>query len=433
MSIVGGIWESRVHPREDAPKWWRELFGAPETATGIEVDEETAMQYMAVFACVRVLAEDVASLPLFVYRRLQPRGKQHATDHFLYRLLHDQPNPEITSLQWRETMQVHLALWGNAYSEIEVNRNGRPLYLWPLTPKRVRVERPRPGQPVVYKVRLPKGGGERTLPAERVFHIAGMSMNGLIGLSPIAMAREAVGLGMATEEFGARFFGNNARPGAVLEHPGSLSTDAHDRLKASWDERHRGLEMAHRVDILEEGMKLHEVGIPPEDAQFLETRKFQVVEIARLYRMQPHKIGSMDAATFTNIEHQNIEHVVDTVRPWLVRWEQAIQQQLMPERDQANFFAEFLVDGLLRGDTQSRFQAFATARQWGWMSADDIRELENMNPLPEGRGASYLVPLNMMPAPAASGTNRSRSPWRPVARRGSRVRRVESGSVSRPS
>jgi hypothetical protein len=241
-----------------------------------------------------------------------------------------------------------------------------------------------------------------------VWHLRGLSSDGLVGLSPIQLMRQAIGLGMATEEFGARFFGNDARPGGVLQHPGVLGNEAFERLQSSWETRHGGLSNSHRVAILEEGMQYSQIGIPPEDAQFLETRKFQVTEIARAFRVPPHMLADLERATFSNIEHQSIEFVVHSIRPWLVRWEQSIQQQLMLDRDRQKYFAEFVVDGLLRGDTVSRYQAYATGRQNGWLSANDIRTLENMNPV-DG-GDIYLVPLNMVPADMAGETMNQDAP-----------------------
>jgi HK97 family phage portal protein len=246
---------------------------------------------------------------------------------------------------------------------------------------------------VVYRYTLAREGINLTLAPWQVLHIPGLGFDGLLGYSPIAMAREAVGLAMATEEFGARFYNQNAQPGIVLKHPNRLSNEARDNLRKSWEDSHRGLDKAHKAAILEEGMSLEKIGIPPDDAQFLETRKFQRSEIASFFHIPPHMIGDLDKATFSNIEQQSLEFVVYTMRPWLVRWEQAINQKLIL---QENYFSEFLVDGLLRGDIAARYSAYAVGRQWGWLSANDVRELENMNPI-DG-GDTYLTPLNMLPA-----------------------------------
>lgn len=367
--------------------------------TGLFVNEQTAMRNTAVFACVRIVAETVASLPLNVYQRIQPRGKERASNHRLYDILHDQPNPEMTSFSFWEALIGHLMTWGNAYAEIEFDMGtGQVKALWPLRPDKMKVERQN-GQ-LIYVYKLPNGQ-HRILESFRVLHIPGFGFDGLMGYSPIAMAREAVGLAMATEKFGAKFFGNGAKPGGVLQTTNILKDDAYERLKKNWSDTQKGLDNSHRVAILEQGMSYQQIGIPPEDAQFLETRKFQITEIARIYRMQLHKLQEMDSATFSNIEMQSIEHVVDTIRPYTVRIEKAIKMKLFGPEEKKVFFAEFLLDGLLRGDTASRFSSYAIGRQWGWLSANDIRELENQNPIGD-EGDMYLVPMNMIPADQAA-------------------------------
>lgn len=359
------------------------------------VSPDTAIQMATVWACVRVLAESVASLPLIVYER-QERGKRRATEHPLYEVLHNRANPLMTAFEFREVMQASLVLWGNAYAQIIYNERGRILELWPLRPDRVLEIKTIDGTRLYHYMR-DNGDMEWLLD---VWHLRGLGSDGLVGYSPIALMRRAIGLAISAEEYGTRFLENDARPGVVLEHPGKLKEQALKNLKDSWEERHQGPSKAGRPAVLEEGMKLHEVGIPPADAQFLETRKFQVSEIARIFRIPPHMIGDLDKATFSNIEHQSLEFVVHTLRPWLVRWEQSITNNLMIERDRERFFAEFLVDGLLRGDTINRYQAYALGRQNGWLSANDIRQLENMDPV-DG-GDIYLIPLNMVPVEARS-------------------------------
>lgn len=384
---------------------WVELGLTSRVASGISVTENSALTSSAVFGCVRVLAETVASLPLIVYQRVG-EGKERAPDHYLYNLLHDRPNEFMTSFEFRETLMGHLTLWGNAYTEIEYDARGRTRQLWPLRPDRMlRVEMTADGRRA-YQYMLPSGETV-WLSDNNVWHLRGFGGDGLNGYSVIRLMRESIGLGLAAESFGARFFGNDARPGGILEHPGVLGEEAHKRLRESWESRHGGLSGSHRVAILEEGLQYKQIGIPPEDAQFLETRRFQVIEIARAFRVPPHMLGDLERATFSNIEHQSIDFVVHTIRPWLVRWEQSIQQRLMLAEERERFYAEFLVDGLLRGDTQTRYQAYAVGRQNGWLSANDIRELENMNPV-EG-GDVYLVPLNMVPAGEA-GIAASRAP-----------------------
>ncbi len=375
------------------------LLDGNQGAAGVTVTEKTALHSTAVFACVRILAETIASLPLPVYRRLEPRGKKRASEHPLYRILHDQPNPYMTSFVFRETLMGHLVTWGNAYAEIDWDLpRGKVKGLWPLRPDRMK-EIKYDNNGLVYVYALPDGS-DKVLKGYRVLHIPGMGFDGYMGYSPIRMAQDAVGLALATERYGGKFFQNGAKPGGVLEHPGKLK-DGGEQLRKQWNEMHQGLQNQHRIAILEEGMKYTQIGIPPGDAQFLETRKFQVQEIARIYRIPPHMLADLERATFSNIEHQSIDFVVHTIRPWLVRWEQAIKHKLLVEGDRDNYFAEFLVDGLLRGDTESRYKAYSTARQWGWMSANDILELENQNPIGE-QGDIYLVPMNMIPAEQAA-------------------------------
>ncbi len=380
--------------------------GGGQAASGVTVNENTALQSTAVFACVRILAETIASLPLPVYRRLQGGGKERAADHYLYPLLHDQPNPEMTSFEFRETLMGHLALWGNAYAEIERDGAGRVRALWPLRPDRMQIRRDAHG--LRYEYTLPDGL-IAVLRQRNIMHIRGLSGNAIVGYYPIRLAREAIGLALATEEFGARFFGSGSRPGGVLEHPGKLSDEAAKRLRQSWEDVHSGLSGAHRVAILEEGIKWHQIGIPPEDAQFIDTRKFQIAEIARIFRVPLHLLDEHDkAATYASVEQFALQFVIHTIRPWLVRWEQAFKRDLFLPQERDRYFAEFLVEGLLRGDIESRYRAYATARQWGWMSANDILELENRNPIPNGN--VYLIPLNMAPA-ETGGEGRMQYAW----------------------
>jgi HK97 family phage portal protein len=362
------------------------------------VTQSSSLTNATVYACVRILAETVASLPLIVYRRLE-RGKERAEDYYLYEILHDRPNPLMTSFELRETLQGHLALWGNSYCEIDYDSAGRVTALWPLRPDKV-LNINKAGETVSYEYQLPDGK-TTWLSGSRVWHIRGLSGDGLRGMSPIELMRNSIGLSMAAEKYGSKFFGNNARPSGVLQHPGVLGDEAAKQLRESWNEMHMGLDNAQRVAILEEGMTYNQIGIPPEDAQFLETRKFQMGEIARAYRIPPHMIGDLDRATFNNIEHQGIEFVTHTIRPWLVRWEQSISRDLMTETERKKYFAEFLVDALLRGDTMSRYQAYAIGFQNGWLSQNDIRERENMNPI-EG-GDDYYVPLNLASSTEVGG------------------------------
>lgn len=368
----------------------RSIYGF-DTAAGVHVSPDSALTNTAVWACVKVLSESVASLPLMVYEDTGT-GRRRASETSLYRLLHDAPNPEMTSIEMRETMTAWLATWGNAYCEIELDGAGQARALWPLRPDRVEIRRV--DGDLTYFVTF--GDETAALPRWRVWHVRGLATDGIYGISPIRQARQAIGLAMATEEYGARFFGNGARPGMILEHPGKLSDESYRRLKESWEARHQGLENSNRVAILEEGMKVETVGVPPNEAQFLETRKLQLDEICRIFRVPPHMIMNLERATFSNIEHQGMSFVRDTLMPWLIRFEQSISRDLMTESQRGRYYARHLVDALLRGDTQSRYAAYAVGRQWGWLSVNDIRRLEDMDPVTNGD--VYLTPLNMVEA-----------------------------------
>ena len=370
------------------------LFG--RTTSGKPVNERTAMQTTAVYACVRTLAEAVASLPLHVYEYQDDGGKKLVHDHPLYYLLHDEPNPEMTSFVFRETLMSHLLIWGNAYAQIIRDGAGRVLGLYPLLPDKMDVQRDDRGN--IYYVYsrnsdenpMFKEYGDIRLKAEDVLHIPGLGFDGLIGYSPIAMAKNAVGMTLACEEYGASFFANGANPGGVLEHPGVLKDPS--KVRESWNSVYRGVSNAHKIAVLEEGMKYQQIGIPPEEAQFLETRKFQINEIARLYRIPPHMVGDLDKSSFSNIEQQSLEFVKYTLDPWVIRWEQSLQRSLLLPGEKGKYFIKLNVDGLLRGDYQSRMNGYAVGRQNGWFSANDIREMENMNPIPDEEGGNlYLI------------------------------------------
>lgn len=396
MGIVSRVLDRRS--LENPSQTLTDVLALPKVKSGARVNERTALQMSAVLACVRVIAEDLASLPLPVYRRLTPRGRERALDHPLYEVLHDQPNPEMDSYTFRETLQAHVETWGMAYALKEFNGAGRIVELWPLRPDRTKAARLRNADGsegrLVFQSEVK--GRAVVLLAEEVFRVHGLGFDGITGYSPVGLAREAIGIGVAAEEFTARFYSNNGMPGGVLEHPKTLSDEAFKRLRKEWIELHEGPENAWKMAILEEGMKLHNLEVPQKDAQFLETRKFQVTDIARMWRVPPHMIGDHEkGATFASVEQQSLDYVVHTLRSRLVRWEQAIRMQLFSPAERKTHFAEFLVDGLLRGDFKSRQEGYAIGRQWGWLSANDIRELENQNPIEAEHGDAYLVPLNM--------------------------------------
>ena len=398
MSRFSGLFRSRDKPTNRVGSSFSFLFGG--TTAGKSVNERTAMQTTAVYACVRILGEAVAGLPLHVYQYRSDGGKERITNHPLYYLLHDEPNPEMTSFVFRETLMSHLLLWGNAYAQIIRDGRGRVLALYPLLPSKMDVSRAKNGE-LIYtyyrdsgESKLNPDYGRITLRRDEVLHIPGLGFDGLVGYSPIAMAKNAIGMALATEEYGATFFANGANPGGVLEHPGVIKDP--QKVKDSWNAAYQGNGKQHRVAVLEEGMKYQSIGIPPEQAQFLETRKFQINEIARIFRVPPHMLADLDKSSFSNIEQQSLEFVKYTLDPWVVRWEQSLQQSLILPSEKSSIFVKFNLDGLLRGDYQSRMAGYATGRQNGWFSANDIRELENMNRIPEDEGGDlYLVNGNM--------------------------------------
>lgn len=370
----------------------RAYLRGTDSAAGMPVTEETAMRIAAVNACVRVIAETVASLPLNVYQRTDERSRIRAIRHPLYRLLHDRPNSWQTSFEFRELLQNHLCLRGRAYA-YKLRVGGEISELIPFNPDLVTVEQT-PDYRLVYTVsRSDTGRGPLVLKQEEVLHLRGLSSDGVDGRNVIADARETLGTALAMQAYAGRFFRNDATPSVVLSHPGKLSKEAATRLEESWNASHSGPVNARRTAVIEEGMKVEKLSVAPEDAQFLESRKYSRAEIAGLFRVPPHMIGDLERATFSNIEHQAIDFVTHCIRPWLVRWEQALHRDLFVAP--ILYFPEFNVDALLRGDTLSRYNAYAVGRQWGWLSANDIRDRENMNPI-EG-GDTYLTPGNMSP------------------------------------
>lgn len=370
------------------------------TSAGKVVNEHNAMQLTTVYACVRIIAEAIAGLPLHLYRYTDS-GKEKAVDHPYYYLLHDEPNPEMSSFTFRETLMTHLLLYGNAYAQKIFDNRGRIAALYPLIPSQMAVLRDTAGRIVYQYTYTPndaKPGTSKTvnLSREEVLHIPGLGFNGLVGFSPIAMARNALGLAMATEEYGSKFFANGAQPSGVLEHPGTIKDP--ERLRKNWQETFGGSENSNKTAVLEEGLKYHPISIPPDQAQFLESRKFQVTEICRIFRMPPHMVGDLEKSSFNNIEQQSLEFVKYTLDSWVCRWEQGLQRGMLLANEKKQLFWKFNVDGLLRGDYVSRMNGYAVGRQNGWLNANDIRALEDMDMIPDELGGNlYLVNGNMLP------------------------------------
>ena len=398
MGLFTSIFRSRDRPKNLSTGT---SFFMGSSSSGKVVTERSAMQMTAVYACVRILSEAIAGLPLHLYKYTTSGGKEKSLDHPLYRLLHDEPNPEMTSFVFRETLMTHLLLWGNAYAQIIRNGKGEVIALYPLMPNRMRVDRDDKGQLYYtytrsYDEPIKDKSTSVILRPYEVLHIPGLGFDGLVGYSPIAMAKNAIGLAIATEEYGAKFFANGAAPSGVLEHPSTLKNP--EKLREAWQSQFGGSSNSNRIAVLEEGLKYTPISISPEQAQFLETRKFQINEIARIFRVPPHMVGDLEKSSFSNIEQQSLEFVKYTLDPWVVRWEQNLQRILLNEDEKKNYFFKFNVDGLLRGDYASRMSGYATARQNGWMSANDIRELENLDRIPEELGGDlYLINGNMLP------------------------------------
>ena len=400
MGIFSGLFKSRDKP-ENRTAGSTYTFYMGGTTSGKTVTERSALQMTAVYSCVRILSEAVAGLPLHLYRYKEDGGKEKALDHPLYRLLHDEPNPEMSSFVFRETLMTHLLLWGNAYAQVIRNGKGEVIALYPLMPNKMSVDRDENGR--LYYTYY-RGSDEAMksrdfaviLQPSDVLHIPGLGFDGLVGYSPIAMAKNAIGMAIACEEYGAKFFANGAAPGGVLEHPGTIKDP--QRVRESWQSTFGGSGNANKIAVLEEGMKYTPIGISPEQAQFLETRKFQINEIARIFRIPPHMVGDLEKSSFSNIEQQSLEFVKYTLDPWVTRWEQSIQRALLSQGEKAVYFAKFNLEGLLRGDYQSRMNGYAIGRQNGWMSANDIRELENLDRIPAEEGGDlYLINGNMLP------------------------------------
>ena len=385
-----------ISPR-DAPKIENSVRDSGQTFvfgradSGEKVDEKSAMQIATVYACVRLLAESVAVLPLHLYHYSDGEGssKEKARDHPLYRLLYRQPNPEMTSFSFWETMTTHLLLWGNAYAQIIRDGKNNVLSLYPLLPDHVEVDRDENGRIYyIYHAYTDEVPGETNkdiyFRSDEVFHVPGLGFNGLVGFSPIAMMKNSLGTTLAVEKYGSSFFKNGAQPSGVLEHPGVLKNP--EKIRENWSDVYGGAGNAHKVAVLEEGMQYKAISLPPEDSQFLSTRQFGVTEICRIFRVPPHMVQSLEHATFSNIEHQSIDYVVHTLTPWLVRFEQAIIKDLLLPDEQDEYFPKFKVDGLLRGDYQSRMQGYATGISNGFLSPNDIHRLENMDLIPADKG-----------------------------------------------
>jgi HK97 family phage portal protein len=384
---------SLIQPRAGTPAPTDDFWYAIDPASGYMysiggLNSETAMRNSAVYDCVKLLSEDLAKLPLIIYRRLPNGGKERAPDNPLFGVLKTSPNSWQTSFEFRQLMQAHLELRGNAFARIIAGRRGAVDQLEPIDPHEVAVSRNSNGT-LIYEIRHTDKPPEK-LTGDEIFHLRGFSLNGLTGISTIGLQYEAINIGLAAQRFQTSLMKNGVRLSGVFTHPGRLSDKSLDNLKDSIRKKYQGSSKAGGFMILEEGMKWTEMSMTMQDAQFLELRKLNRAEIAAIFRVPPHKIGDLDRATFSNIEHQSLEYVTDALMARLVRWEQAITRDLIIAKDL--YFAEFLVDSLLRGDLKSRYDAYSVGINCGILNPDEARAFENMNPRPGGD--RFWQPLN---------------------------------------
>lgn len=392
--------QQRFHPSQTPPEWFRQyaLSMGWDTNSGINVNPDTAMRVTAALACIRIIADTEASLPFFTYRRLE-RGKEKARDHYLYSVLHDETNPEMSAFTFRRTITAHVASRGNGLAEIEFDGAGRVKYLWPLNPDKTRLVRVPDTKKLVYMVTLPEsvGGQEKPLAAERVLHIKWLSQNGLWAESPVQLARESLGVSLAAQEFMARFFSNDASPRGALETDQALSDKAYERLKEDFIEEHGGLDKKHRFAILEEGLKFNPISLSPQDIMLLDLMRFGVEDIGRVYGISSDMLNLADkAATYASVEQFGIRFTTHTVRPWTVNWDQEVNRTLLTKKERQDIFVEHDLNGLLRGDYATRTTGYNSGITTGWMTRNEAREFENLNPL-EGLD-DPLVQLNMSAA-----------------------------------
>lgn len=387
--------ENPKTPLSNPAPWLYDALGAGErAASGIRVNPASALGLTAYWACVKIISETIGSLPLHVYRELDTEGdKEKATDRMEYRILHDEFNDVHTSMVGRETCQAHLCTWGNAYLLIRFNGAAKVQSLWPLVPSMTRATTT--AGRLVYETSDTPNRKLVTYDANEICHVPALSMDGLNGLSPVRVHRETIGHGIATERYGAAFFGRGERPAGVLEHPAQLTDESHKRLKKDM-EKIRVSTDPHQTLILEEGMKYHVITVPPEDAQYIETRQFNVADMARIYRIPLSMLEVHDkSAAYASVEQFFLQFAVHTIRPWLVRWEQELNRKVLGLG--SGFHAEFSLDALLRGDLKSRYDAYQTALNNHWMTSDEVRAKENLNAMPNGQGKVFFIASTMIP------------------------------------
>lgn len=434
MRIRNAARALRAHPSVYSPEIINIFGGGRETVSGKAVSDGTALESTAVLCAIRNISEPIAAMPLNLMRRETVEGRnvrEAAREMRLYDLMHSAPNPHMTSFEFRDWMQSSLLIRGNAYAQIDYNGGGEIEAIWPLIARDVWVTKINGN--LFYNVYI--DNARYTLSSREVLHIRGFYAGGLVGMSLVDKAREAIGGALAADQYAGAMFGNGAAIGGVIKRPwesGVLSADAEKNFIAAFTQRQGGLNNAHKIMMLQEGMEFVQTALSPEDAQMVETRKFNITEVARVFNIPPHRLMELTNATFSNIEHQGIEYLQFTLGPWIARWQQRLDKDLLTDTERRNgLYFNINPAGLLKTDIQARFAAYAVGRQWGWLSADDIRDLEDMNPLPDKQGNLYLTPLNMVPssqllaapapgtgagrqAPNAATTARLAEHWRTV-------------------
>lgn len=376
----------------DTGKWTTSDGNIGDILRPSRVTEESALTLGAVYACVNLYARTMASLPCILYHK-GPNGKERATDHHLYGLLHNEPNPNMSSHTFRKLMEASLKLYGNAYAWIEFDKYYQIKALWPLQSNSVVPQRSMRTGELFYDAVLHDGTARRFRAYEMV-HIPGLGFDGISGRSPVRQFAETMGLSLDIKKYGRKFFQNGARPAGILKHPGSLSEEAQNRLTKAFERRYSGVDNSSKTMLLEEGMEYQSIGIAPDEAQFLESQKFGVNEIARIYGVPPHMIADLEHSTFSNIEQQDLNFAKHSILPECINWEQELMRKLLNNAERDSYEIEFNMEGLVRGDMQSRYQAYAIGVQWGFMSANDIREKENMSHV--AGGDKTYTPLNMI-------------------------------------
>lgn len=377
--------------------WLYDALGLTPTTAGVVVNETTAMNLSGVHACVRVLSHAVASLPWKVYKQ-DGEDTVEATSRREYTLLHDRPNPRMSSFTFRRLGMMNLLLWGNFYAEKQYDNAGRVIALWPIAPWTVHV-RVGATQDQVFYIVTDRNGKTSEVTPDDMIHVMGMSLDGFVGVTPIAWYRQSLGLSIAAENMGASLFGNGARLSGLLTTKATLTKDQQKGLLDSWKQAYTGAGNAQKVAVLSGDLAFTPLSINPDDAQFLETRKFQIAEVCRWFGVPPHKIADLERATNNNIEHQGIEFVTDSLRPHLVNFEQEFNHKLF---EGTEYFCEFNIDGMLRGDFKSRQEGLAVQRQNGVINADEWRKLENLNKIKSsGVGDKYMVQGAMVPVEKA--------------------------------